>query len=203
MRNCARCGVNIDHRDKRSRHCSALCRTRDYEGSVIGIERNCAHCGSSFSPSKNPQVFCSRKCRSRADVARNREAYNRRNAERRARERNAVVGDPFTRLQVLDRDGWICQLCLTPIDWTLTGRGRFAPAVDHIVPLNKGGTHSFDNVWAAHSGCNASKGDRTDIVMMGAPDKEEPLCQDRRRSQPTSVLVGTPIRTRPQLSASS
>lgn len=165
-----RCGVDISRRDRRSRHCSPLCRNRDYEGSVIGTTRACAFCGVTFSPSKNPQVYCSRRCGSRADMQKNREAYNRRNAERRARERKAAVGAPFTRKQVLDRDGWICQLCLTPIDWNLTGRSRYAPAVDHIVPLNRGGAHTLDNVWAAHSGCNARKRDRTDVIILGPPD---------------------------------
>lgn len=169
MRTCARCGVDIDHRDIRSRHCSPRCRDRDYEGSVIGTIRDCLFCQTPFSPSKNPQVYCFPRCRGAADIERNREAYHRRNAERRARERGAAVGEPFTRKQVLDRDGWICQLCLAPIDWDLTGRGRFAPAVDHIVPLSKGGRHSLDNVWAAHAGCNATKQDRTDVIILGPP----------------------------------
>lgn len=168
-RACARCGVNIDRRDARSRHCSVLCRNRDYEGSVIGTCRSCEHCGTAFLPSKNPQVYCCKTCRDRADVARNREAYNRRNAERRARERGALIGEPFTRRDVLDRDGWICQLCLAPIDWNLRGRGRWAPAVDHIVPLSKGGAHTFDNLQAAHSGCNARKRDRVDVVVLPVP----------------------------------
>ena len=169
MRVCARCGVDIEHRDKRSRHCSNLCRNRDYEGSVIGTARACLHCGSEFAPSKNPQIYCSKQCRARADLIRNRPEHNRRNAERRARERAAVVEGDFTREDVFDRDGWICQLCLAPIDWRLSGRGRFAPALDHVVPLSKGGRHALDNVQASHSGCNARKRDREDVVLLPVP----------------------------------
>lgn len=168
-RTCARCGVDISHRDARSRHCSPLCRDRDYEGSVIGTTRSCLHCSDVFSPSKNPQVYCSKRCRDRADLERNRDQYNRRGAARRARVRDADVGERFTRREVLDRDGWICQLCLGPIDWNLTGRGRFAPAVDHRIPLNKGGLHALENCQAAHSGCNAAKRDRTDVILMPVP----------------------------------
>lgn len=170
-RMCVRCGVNIDHRDRRSRHCSTLCRNRDYEGSVIGTIRACLQCESPFSPTKNPHVYCTKRCRDLADVARNREDYNRRNAARRARERMADVGDDFTRIEIFDRDGWICQLCLAPIDWRLSGRGRFAPALDHVIPLNRGGKHARDNVQAAHSGCNARKRDREDIVLLPVPLK--------------------------------
>lgn len=168
-RSCVRCGVSIDHRDTRSRHCSPLCRDRDYEGSVIGSTRQCLHCGTAFMPSKNPHVYCSRVCRSKADVARNRDAYNTRNAARRARERGADTGATFSRIDVFDRDGWVCQLCLGPIDWRLFGRGRFAPALDHIVPLNRGGLHEWGNVQAAHSGCNATKQDRMGVVLLPVP----------------------------------
>ena len=168
-RHCARCGIDISLRDKRSRHCSPLCRDRDYENSAIGTLRNCEFCRNEFAPSKGTQRFCSATCRARSDVERNREAYNRRNAERRARERGALVGDSFTRNDVFDRDGWICQLCLAPIDWNLSGRGRYAPAVDHIRPLNVGGDHSFANVQAAHSGCNAHKRDRDDVDLLPPP----------------------------------
>lgn len=165
---CARCGVDIAHRDVRSRHCSSLCRDRDYEGAAVGTSRNCRLCGSAFAPTKGTQVYCSRECRARNDIIQNRSAYNRRNAERRARERGARIGESFTREQVFDRDGWICQLCFTPIDWTLSGRRPDAPALDHVIPLNKGGSHAWDNVQASHMGCNGSKGDR-DVILTAPP----------------------------------
>ena len=168
-RSCARCGVNIDHRDKRSRHCSPRCRDRDYEGAAVGTTRSCRRCGESFAPTKGTHVYCTAECRWRDDVDRNREAYNRRNAARRARERGAQVGEAFTREQVFDRDGWICQLCLGPIDWNRAGRDPLAPALDHVVPLMAGGNHTLANVQASHFGCNASKSDRTDVVLLPVP----------------------------------
>jgi 5-methylcytosine-specific restriction endonuclease McrA len=33
-------------------------------------------------------------------------------------------------------------------------------SLDHIVPVSKGGTHTRDNVQAAHLRCNQAKGDR-------------------------------------------
>lgn len=168
---CVRCGVNIDHRDIRSRHCSPLCRDRDQEGSVIGTVRDCVHCGREFAPSKNPHVYCSKTCRDRADLERNREGYNRRNAERRARERDARTGEVFTHEEVFDRDGWICQLCFAPIDWNRFGRDPLAPALDHVVPLNRGGAHAKDNVWATHFSCNARKRDREDVLILAPPTR--------------------------------
>lgn len=169
MRTCARCGVSIEHRDRRSRHCSSLCRNRDYEGSVIGTVRACLRCGTVFSPTKNPHVYCSKTCRDRADLDRNRAEYNRRNAERRARERGARTDESFTREEVFDRDGWICQLCIAPIDWQYTGRHPLAPALDHRIPLNCGGLHEWSNVQAAHFSCNARKQDRL-VEVVGCPE---------------------------------
>lgn len=158
---CARCGVDINHRDKRSRHCSPLCRDRDYEGSAIGTTRECRRCTAPFAPTKGTHVYCSARCRTAHDIERNREAYNRRNHERRARERGAVVdGAKFDRQEIFDRDRYMCQLCFAPINWGLSGRHPMAASLDHIVPLNKGGEHSRENVWTVHFACNAAKGDR-------------------------------------------
>jgi 5-methylcytosine-specific restriction endonuclease McrA len=161
---CARCGVNIDGRDRRSRHCGPRCRDRDYEGAAVGTVRSCLHCGTEFSPSKGTQVYCGKACCDRADLLRNREAYNSRNAARRARLRDAPLGPPFTRDEVFARDRWICQLCMTPTGLQ-TGRHPMAPTIDHIVPLNKGGAHTIDNVWTAHMACNGAKGDRAITVL--------------------------------------
>lgn len=169
---CVRCGVNIDHRDVRSRHCSPRCRDRDQVGSVIGTVRNCAHCGEEFAPSKNPNIYCNRKCGARADLVNNRDRYRRVNAARRALERGAWAGEAFTHKQVFDRDGWICQLCLAPIDWNITGRDPLAPALDHIIPISKGGAHALDNVWASRFGCNARKGNREGDVLLAPPGTE-------------------------------
>lgn len=52
-----------------------------------------------------------------------------------------------TRLQVLRRDGYTCQIC-----------GQEGNTVDHIVPLSKGGTDNLDNLQCACKRCNYSKG---------------------------------------------
>jgi 5-methylcytosine-specific restriction endonuclease McrA len=57
---------------------------------------------------------------------------------------------PVNRREVLRRDNHACQYCGSRKQLTL----------DHVVPRSKGGTHSWDNVVAACSPCNARKGDR-------------------------------------------
>jgi len=54
------------------------------------------------------------------------------------------------RLQVLDRDGWVCAYC-----------GRPANTADHIYPRVQGGDMwALDNLQSLCKSCNSSKGSR-------------------------------------------
>lgn len=70
--------------------------------------------------------------------------------------------------KVIEKYNGICQICGKPTDKTdvLDGhiRKRY-PTLDHIVPLSKGGTHTWDNVQLAHMGCNARKCDKLSITV--------------------------------------
>jgi 5-methylcytosine-specific restriction endonuclease McrA len=81
-------------------------------------------------------------------------------ALRRARLRSAPIIERVDRMVVAERDGWICQLCDGPIDPTLIFPDPWHLNVDHIVPLVKGGEHSYSNSQATHFRCNNSKRDK-------------------------------------------
>lgn len=77
------------------------------------------------------------------------------------------------RLRILDRDGWVCQICHEPIDPKLAAGHPLAATIDHIVSVNAGGDwFEDDNLQAAHLKCNVAKGD-------GGPSGAGP---DRRKS---------------------
>lgn len=84
-------------------------------------------------------------------------------ARRRARKLSTTV-ESINRLEVFERDGWICGICGVAIDpqarWP---ESQFA-SVDHVVPLSKGGTHTLENLQAAHLGCNLRKGASLETV---------------------------------------
>ena len=84
-----------------------------------------------------------------------------RNARRRAAS-NGSSAEKFTHREIFERDGWICQLCGEPIDPTLSQRHPMMAALDHIIPVSKGGDHTRANVQATHFGCNARKRDKVD-----------------------------------------
>jgi len=58
---------------------------------------------------------------------------------------------PVTRREVLRRDHYTCQYCGSTHNLTL----------DHVIPLSRGGSHTWDNVVTACERCNQRKGDRT------------------------------------------
>lgn len=83
------------------------------------------------------------------------EDNRRRQHERRVRE--AGGGESFTRREVLDRDGWVCQLCTLEIDPGLTFPHPQSASLDHVIPLARGGSHTRANSQAAHLDCNRRK----------------------------------------------
>lgn len=77
---------------------------------------------------------------------------------RRAKLKGAFV-EEVRPLVVFKRDRWICQICHHRVDRTLDGRtDPMGPTLDHIIPLAKGGLHSYANCQLAHRRCNSLKG---------------------------------------------
>lgn len=52
-----------------------------------------------------------------------------------------------------------CHICGQPIDYNAPYLDPGEYVVDHIVPLNKGGTDTINNKAAAHRACNRNKSD--------------------------------------------
>lgn len=68
---------------------------------------------------------------------------------------------------LIERDGGICHLCGTKVSprkkfrrGEKRGDMSMYPTVDHIIPLSRGGHHTWENVKLAHLSCNARKGGR-------------------------------------------
>lgn len=75
-------------------------------------------------------------------------------AKRSARKRNPQGRIEFiNRRTVWKRDKGICGLCALPVPFR-------DMHLDHFIPLDKGGAHTYENVHTTHSRCNLSKGNR-------------------------------------------
>ena len=114
----------------------------------------CEVCASPFVDMYG-SLACSEDCQRERWRSVAREGKHR----RRARQHEAFVA-PVRRHTVYARDGWTCQLCMTPLNMNAHVPEPDAPTIDHITPLARGGTHEPDNVQAAHFLCNSLKGDR-------------------------------------------
>lgn len=81
------------------------------------------------------------------------------NARRRASFKDILV-EVIVPRDIFVRDGWICQLCLAPVDETLTYPHPMSASMDHIIPISLRGNHISSNVQLAHLRCNLRKGAR-------------------------------------------
>ena len=86
---------------------------------------------------------------------RNRQRYNDYAHRRRARQGAPLAA--INRLEVFNRDGWVCQICGRPVNRELEWPDSMSASLDHIEPLFVGGAHTKDNVQLAHLVCNLRK----------------------------------------------
>jgi 5-methylcytosine-specific restriction endonuclease McrA len=95
-------------------------------------------------------------------------------ARRRSRIQNLPCEDvnPIT---LADRDNWTCWICDYLIDKTIQWSddwsiNRWYRTIDHIVPLSRGGHHTYDNTRIAHWYCNVTRGaDRNIRIELSPP----------------------------------
>jgi 5-methylcytosine-specific restriction endonuclease McrA len=121
----------------------------------------CATCGCHIeqSPISGWKRYCSKACRPvNEDVKRKHRKIAK--AKRRAKMRGAHC-ESVDPLKVFERDGWKCHLCGKTTDATKRGTWhQDAPELDHIIPLSKGGPHTYANTACSCRSCNNSKSNK-------------------------------------------
>lgn len=78
----------------------------------------------------------------------------------RAKRYGVAFDASLSRIDVCERDGWVCGLCGKRVDASLAWPHPNSASLDHVVPLSAGGSHTLDNVQCAHLSCNMAKGAR-------------------------------------------
>lgn len=122
----------------------------------------CKNCGTEYSigiTGYNSTKYCSEKCMKRFAM---RVKNDRRIRKMRTREHDTDI----TLEKLFGRDAGVCYLCGRTCEWTDgTDRdgtfiaGDTYPSIDHVIPLAKGGTHTWGNVRLACRKCNWEKRD--------------------------------------------
>lgn len=76
---------------------------------------------------------------------------------KRARLRGAPAEIGITLPKLIKRDGLTCAICGLPCFYGGDYLADLYPTIDHIIPISKGGGHTWDNVQLAHRLCNINK----------------------------------------------
>lgn len=121
-------------------------------------ERYCLNCGNYFETTAKDKVYCSEQCRERA-------RSRRKDTKRDKRISSRVRDNNITLDGLYKRDNGVCYLCgglcdredYKKIDGTII-TGNTYPSIEHLLPISKGGTDTWDNVRLAHRICNSKKG---------------------------------------------
>lgn len=125
--------------------------------------RCCAVCGDSLGLRR--KKYCSVKCYKKSEVT---QAVRRRSAAAHRGAKRGVHSERIDPLVVFEAAGWRCQICSRKTPSSLRGTvNKRAPELDHVVPLSKGGTHTWDNVQCACRECNRWKSNKVVAGQMG------------------------------------
>lgn len=163
---CTRCGEGYKAYRKDNIYCPkcielARQETREREKLWRGKRINCAECGEEFEMKSYKSQWCSKEC---MDKSLHRLKEIRRNERM---QRNGRIDYSITIAKLIKRDEGICKICGEKVDtkdYTIDSNRNFIvgeryPSIDHIIPVSKGGTHTWNNVQLAHHQCNSIKND--------------------------------------------
>lgn len=144
----------------------------------------CCVCGKPFETYNPSQKTCSKEC--------GRKLQNAHRDKRIPKEQ--IVDKDITLEALYKRDSGVCYLCGKKCDWDDKQYGHVGPkypTIEHIIPISRGGLHSWDNVRLAHFGCNCKKADELpDNVAELIPEdaykyKKEPVKRKKETAQYT------------------
>lgn len=137
-------------------------RAAEHDRAVfMRADKPCTVCGGPVGCSRfgRQRLYCSRSCARASDA--HRDAQRRHKAKRRAANKGARQVEGVSSRKVFERAGWRCQICgvRTPEKHRGTHRSD-APELDHVIPVSKGGAHTYANLQCACRACNAWKSNK-------------------------------------------
>lgn len=176
---CKYCGKKFIASTIEQKYCSGKCRTE------IKKRNSLKRYYDKIRPKKieefKPQVFICKECgvkftndfyNQRTDFCSDEccDKFHRRTGKVKKKEqliKNGKIDYDITLTKLIKRDNSICKICgqaCNSDDYKVDKEGNFItgdtyPSIDHIIPVSKGGTHTWDNVQLAHFKCNSDKSD--------------------------------------------
>lgn len=145
---------------------------------VLDVPHVCKVCGKEYTirsymqsigtSYKRDSGYCSKACREKQKHINERVNRKKARAEgrryccnhyTRANRLGLPAEEGITKAKLLKRDGPFCALCFLPLQTDGDPKSDLYWSIDHIVPMHKGGGHTWDNVQLAHRLCNSNKRD--------------------------------------------
>lgn len=123
------------------------------------VSGQCKVCGQWYIGRDVRHTGCSAACTAE-HRRRTAERWNKirgRDHLKRARH-YGVEYELVNRLRVFARDGWRCGICRRKVDRRLKAPHPMSASLDHIIPMSRGGGHTYVNTQCAHLTCNVHKG---------------------------------------------
>lgn len=175
-------------RTDRTKFCSRACAFGHKTLNANGIVRShkvsfptCKHCGDLFCSRMGLQLYCSDACRDYQPVPKVtvrcrdcgsettgtaakkvcRDCIRKSSTPRKRARRFGVRYEPVDPIKVFTRDGWHCQMCGIRTPHRLRAKNRpNTPELDHIIPISRGGEHTYRNTQLLCRSCNISKSNK-------------------------------------------
>lgn len=148
---CTHCREPFLSERQGKKYCTKRC-SKEVQAINLGYRnRECRDCGTHLGY-KSLKNLCASCQRSSLKLSR----VHSKDA-RRARLKSCHY-EPVNRIQIFERDKWICGLCDEFVDKSVSYPDPRSASLDHIVPLALGGDHTKENCQLAHLDCNIRKG---------------------------------------------
>lgn len=166
-RECVLCGITFTVAKKNPREiCGKKCPS-------LRVEYSCIVCGITVSRPKcfGQGKFCTDRCHrlwfKDNDITAEPMRGIHKSIHGNKRKHKIRKGDMIDRHDVFEFFNWTCIVCDEPIDKNIEYPDKMSATLEHIIPLSKGGTHTWDNVAPSHLLCNGKKGNEQmdDVVQ--------------------------------------
>lgn len=138
---------------------------KDFENKLreLELEFECVECGNTFDSARKNIKYCSNRCSSK---------FSNRTKDMKRRvmlKQNGKIEWDINLTKLIQRDKGMCMICghvVDECDSFVNDDGHFIagnnyPSIDHVLPVAKGGTHTWDNIQLAHRLCNSIKGGKS------------------------------------------
>lgn len=117
----------------------------------------CRQCGKTFQQKRGAD-FCSSRC---YKIWHDRWKSRQKSKRTKTAKTNGTYDISITLEKLYKRDKGVCYICGKHLVLNDDYNRPDAPTIEHVIPIAKGGTHTWDNVKLACRNCNNHKGTKT------------------------------------------